>query len=234
MQKPHCGTPWRDERVLHRVQRAALASPSIVRTSRPRACIASTRQLATGLPSRCTVHAPQSPVPQPSLGPVRPSTSRTASSSVSYGWTSTSAGSPLIVQFSSMLGHGQWSPLSAAARSRARARWSACGESARARGGGETRPSRADRRSDCAACDRELGGSLDRLRASPASPSSACSAAVARSGTGATAARAMRALAHTPFAHGQLRGHADDGDVELAAGRVAHVGAAAAAPVGRV
>ena len=34
--------------------------------------MASIRQLATGLPSRWTVQAPQSPVPQPSFGPGEP------------------------------------------------------------------------------------------------------------------------------------------------------------------
>src|SRR5882724_8223765 len=56
------------------------------------------RQLATSLPSTCTEHAPQSPVPQPSLGPVRPSSSRSASSRVWYGGTSTSTSSSLTVQ----------------------------------------------------------------------------------------------------------------------------------------
>ena len=58
-----------DERVLQRVEDPFFASPSIVRTERPRAWNASTRQLATGWPSRWTVQAPQSPVPHPSFGP---------------------------------------------------------------------------------------------------------------------------------------------------------------------
>src|SRR5437867_9429140 len=56
-----------------------------------------------GLPSKCTVHAPQSPVPHPSFGPVRPIRSRRASSRVSQGWTSTSTGSSLTVQLKACL-----------------------------------------------------------------------------------------------------------------------------------
>ncbi len=85
MQKPHCGTPCRTNASWSGCSAPVAARPSMVRTARPRTCMASIRQLATGLPSRCTVQAPQSPVPQPSLGPVRPSSSRSASSSVVVG-----------------------------------------------------------------------------------------------------------------------------------------------------
>ena len=67
-------------------------------------------------------------------------------------------------------------------------------------------------------------------RASPPGPSSACSAAVARSGIGATAASAIRALRAHAVRQRELRGDADDGDVELAPRRVAQVVAAAVRP----
>ena len=83
MQKPHWGTPWRTNascsgcRVPSAVPGPRWCGPS----GRGPAC-ASIRQLATSLPSTWTVQAPQSPVPQPSLGPVSPRSSRSASSSV--------------------------------------------------------------------------------------------------------------------------------------------------------
>ena len=51
----------------------------------------------TSRPSRVTLQAPQSPLPQPSLLPVRPSRSRSTSSRVSSGSQRYSTGSPLIV-----------------------------------------------------------------------------------------------------------------------------------------
>src|SRR4051812_41128643 len=99
MQNPHCGTPCFTNAACTGCSEPseADASPSTVRTLLPRACIASTRQLATGLPSMWTVQAPQSPVPHPSLAPVRPAVSRTVSSRVWYGWTRSSVSSPLSV-----------------------------------------------------------------------------------------------------------------------------------------
>ena len=59
------------------------AMPSIVSISWPPASAPSTRQEQTSRPSSVTEQAPQSPVPQPSLLPVRPSRSRRTSSSAS-------------------------------------------------------------------------------------------------------------------------------------------------------
>src|SRR5262249_15629729 len=73
------------------------AMPSIVVTDRPWASAASTRQDGTSLPSRRIEHAPQSPVEQPSLVPVRPTASRSALSSVCEPSHRNSTGSPLIV-----------------------------------------------------------------------------------------------------------------------------------------
>ena len=60
--------------------------PSIVRTSAPSACTASTVQLFTDSPSRWTVQAPQLDVSQPTCVPVRPRVSRRK-------WTSSNRGS---------------------------------------------------------------------------------------------------------------------------------------------
>ena len=61
------------------------------RPAAPSACAAGTRQAQTCAPSSSTVQAPQSPASQPILVPVRPSSSRRRSASVSNGaaWTAT-------------------------------------------------------------------------------------------------------------------------------------------------
>ncbi len=64
------------EGLLHRVQLAVLARPSIVVISVPSAWTASTEQLFTLTPSRCTVQAPQLEVSQPIGVPTLPSRSR--------------------------------------------------------------------------------------------------------------------------------------------------------------
>ena len=67
---------------------AACRHPPCPRWSRragPSASAPSTRQEQTSRPSRMMLQAPQSPVPQPSLAPVRPSRLRSTSSSVSSG-----------------------------------------------------------------------------------------------------------------------------------------------------
>src|SRR4051812_2961413 len=51
----------------------------------------------TALPSRCTVHAPQNPAPQPNFVPVRPSSSRRYQSSGMSGSPSNDRLDPLIV-----------------------------------------------------------------------------------------------------------------------------------------
>ena len=61
------------------------AMPSMVSIVLPSASTPSTRQEQTRRPSTVTVQAPQSPEPQPSLLPVRPSSSRSTSSSVCVG-----------------------------------------------------------------------------------------------------------------------------------------------------
>ncbi len=63
----------------------------------PTASKASIRQLLTARPSTSTVQAPHSPLPQPSLAPVKPMPSRRASSSRVPGSTTHSRRSPLTI-----------------------------------------------------------------------------------------------------------------------------------------
>ena len=81
---------------------SAPAIPSMVVTSWPAACGARTRQLFTAAPSRWTVQAPHSPVSQPILVPVRPSRSRSTSTSSDRGSTSTVRVVPLTVSETSI------------------------------------------------------------------------------------------------------------------------------------
>src|SRR4051812_41297871 len=55
-------------------------------------------QLLVALPSTSTVHAPHSPVSQPTFVPVRPSRSRNVSTRSSLGVTSTETSLPLTVR----------------------------------------------------------------------------------------------------------------------------------------
>src|SRR5262249_3504608 len=71
--------------------------PSIVSIARPSASTASIRHEQTRRPSTITLQAPQSPELQPSLLPVRWSSSRSTSSSVSCGSHRNSVGSSLIL-----------------------------------------------------------------------------------------------------------------------------------------
>src|SRR6478752_5405670 len=73
------------------------AMPSIVSIFTPSASGARTRQEQTSRPSTMTLHAPQSPEPQPSLLPVRPRLSRSTSSRVWLGSQRYSVDAPLMV-----------------------------------------------------------------------------------------------------------------------------------------
>src|SRR5690349_4323689 len=70
--------------------------PSIVVIFLPSAADTGVPQERTGLPSRCTVQAPQSCAPHPNLVPVMPTVSRIAQSSGVLGSTSTLWVLPLI------------------------------------------------------------------------------------------------------------------------------------------
>lgn len=79
------------------------ASPSIVVTSAPSACAASSEQELTAAPSSSTVHAPQMPLLQYAFVPVSPRSSRTRSSSVREGGTSRRSRLPLTLSSMSMV-----------------------------------------------------------------------------------------------------------------------------------
>src|SRR4029077_7266247 len=73
----------------------APARPSMVVTLRPETVASGVMQERMALPSKCTVHAPHSAMPQPNLVPVRPATSRTAQSRGMLGSASNVVGLPL-------------------------------------------------------------------------------------------------------------------------------------------
>src|SRR5882724_3221638 len=78
------------------------ARPSIVNTDRPRTSKASVVQALTGRPSTSSVQAPQTSTSQDRFTPVRPSRSRTTSSSNSWGSTSISCERPFNVNDTGM------------------------------------------------------------------------------------------------------------------------------------
>ena len=96
VQMPHCKAACSMNFSCKGCRAPPSASPSTVLTSRPSASAPSTRQEQTRRPSSRTLQAPQSPVPQPSLAPVRPHLSRSESSRVSSGGQAKSTGSPLM------------------------------------------------------------------------------------------------------------------------------------------
>src|SRR5210317_1615160 len=71
--------------------------PSTVATSRPSASTPNTRQEQTRSPSKVILHAPQSPVPQPSFTPVSPTRLRRAVIRLSSVGQANCTGSPLTV-----------------------------------------------------------------------------------------------------------------------------------------
>src|SRR5688500_845496 len=70
----------------------------MVVTLLPATVFMTTEQERTGCPSTCTVHAPQSDIPQPNFVPVSPTTSRRTQRSGISGATSTVRGEPLRVK----------------------------------------------------------------------------------------------------------------------------------------
>src|SRR4051794_13377862 len=84
--------------------------PSMVPISAPSASTARTRQAQTRRPSTVTLQAPQSPVPQPSLVPVRPSVLRSTSSRLLPGSARNSTGSPLMLVVMWVLAMGSVPP----------------------------------------------------------------------------------------------------------------------------
>ena len=87
-----------DERALHRMHCSPSARSSTVRTSRPSAAPARTRQAHTSLPSIQNEHDPHSPCSQAFLLPQRPSPSRSTVSRLSCSRASASRSPPLTWQ----------------------------------------------------------------------------------------------------------------------------------------
>src|SRR3954447_12832742 len=79
------------------------ASPSMVRIGLPCACTANIRQDRTASPPTITVQAPQTPCSQPICVPVRPQSSRMASTKVLRGSTRTAWSRPLMRSLRSTL-----------------------------------------------------------------------------------------------------------------------------------
>src|SRR5262249_19077006 len=97
VQKPHCSAACSRNFCCTGCNLSPSAIPSIVVILRPSASGPSIKHEQTMLPSQMTVQAPQSPELQPSLLPVRLSSSRSTSSMVCCGSQRNSTGSPLIV-----------------------------------------------------------------------------------------------------------------------------------------
>ncbi len=81
------------------------STPSIVVISRPSYWTARARQELIRTPSASTVQAPQAPWSQPFFGPVTPRRSRSASSRLTHGSTSSAATSPFTFILISVTRH---------------------------------------------------------------------------------------------------------------------------------
>src|ERR1700730_986367 len=117
-QYPHCGTSSSIHAFCSGCVRSG-ESPSIVVT-----CFPATRETGAtheriAFPSKCTVHAPQSAIPQPNLVPVSPSDSRRAHNKGVDGSTSTwtafpftkklvICGSPALLRMATLVSLGWW------------------------------------------------------------------------------------------------------------------------------
>src|SRR6476646_1139598 len=95
VQKPHCSAWCLRKDFCSGVRSASLDRPSTVVILAPSACTARMRQERTASPSTSTVQAPQTPCSQPMWVPVRRSSWRRQSASVSRGSTSTLTCLPL-------------------------------------------------------------------------------------------------------------------------------------------
>src|SRR6516165_7871276 len=97
VQNPHCSAACSRNFCCTGCSLSPWAMPSTVVMPRPSASAPSIRHEQTILPSQMTVQAPQSPELQPSLLPVRLSSSRSTSSKVCCGSQRNSTGSPLMM-----------------------------------------------------------------------------------------------------------------------------------------
>ena len=86
-QYPHCGT-WSLIQAACTAVNAGAPMPSIVVICAFAAALTGRMQLRVGLPFRCTVQAPQAPIPQPNFVPLSPSSSRMTHSKGASGSTS--------------------------------------------------------------------------------------------------------------------------------------------------
>jgi len=96
VQKPHwVAKPSRKAAWTSSSSPPGRCTPSSVATLAPSTVSTGTRQDMTGSPSSSTVQVPHVPWAQPRFAAVRPSSSRSATSSVVPGWTRNSRGSSL-------------------------------------------------------------------------------------------------------------------------------------------
>ena len=97
VQNPHWAAPCRSNASCNGWGPSTSAKPSTVTMACPSASKTGVIHDSVGRPSRITVQAPQSPLSQPCLEPVRPSPYRKASKRVKCIGTPTSLRSPLTV-----------------------------------------------------------------------------------------------------------------------------------------
>ena len=97
VQTPHCKAAYSMNFCCKGCRLSPSAIPSTVEIDLPSASAPKTRQEHTSRSSKVTEQAPQSPVPQPSLAPVRCNLSRRQSSKVSRGSHRNSTSSPFTV-----------------------------------------------------------------------------------------------------------------------------------------
>src|SRR5258705_3782691 len=97
-QYPHCGTSSSIHAFCSGCERL-LDSPSMVVTCFPSARDTGATHERIAFPSKCTVQAPQSAIPQPNFVPVSPSESRSTHNSGVDGSTSTWTGFPFTKKF---------------------------------------------------------------------------------------------------------------------------------------
>ena len=183
---------------------------------------ASIRQLATSLPSTCTVQRAAVAGAAAFLGPGEaqaPRAARRARSDVGLDEHLDSLAVDRATQ--DLLRHGDLPP-DQASRARARRGERAAGEDADA-GDGGTRRSRADRSMGLAADSASVAARSMRSGVSGWPLERLLGRGERAPGVGATDASAMRALAQRAVGQRELGRHPDHGDVELAPRRVRQV-----------
>src|SRR5438094_2873321 len=97
-QYPHCTTSRANHACCTFLPAGVSPIASIVVMRLPVAALTGVTHERIGCPSRCTVQAPQSAMPQPNFVPVRPITSRSTQTSGMSGGTSTVWSLPLMLR----------------------------------------------------------------------------------------------------------------------------------------